>query len=128
MVAAFLKQQILVAIKIIVSIMYPADNLLNKTSLKHLHNSGINSIEILNDNCLYSCNEDTIILYNFATDTRQVLYSGRLNSTKASNKVPDDLGCLKAFTLTTTGNNNNDTTSSCDYLFASNNEFLHLLK
>lgn len=84
-----------------------------KNRIRDLHKDGIVSIETLNENAVFSCNDDTILLYNFNTDTKQLLYSGR------KSKIPDELGCLKSFSIDSKSSENN-------YLFASNNDVLQL--
>lgn len=91
--------------------MNTTDNLFKKQVFKNLHSDGINSIEVLDNISLFTCDDNSINLYNTETNTKQNLY------TTPKNKLQDELSCLKCFSL-----------SSCEnkYLFASNNEFLQL--
>lgn len=85
--------------------------LFHEKRVKNLHKNGITSIELLNDSSVFSCDDDTILLYNLNTDTSQVLYSGK------KSKAPDELGCMRAFSLNSADKN---------YLYTSNNEYLQL--
>jgi len=102
------------------SIIYPRlemseseRSLFKESRLKGVHSgdSGITSLEIINDSCIFSCNDDTILLHNLNTNTKKTLYSGK------KSKVPDELACMKSFSLNSPDKN---------YLYTSNSEYLQL--
>ena len=85
-----------------------------KIEISGLHRDGINFIEGVNENLIFSCGIEEIILYNVLEGSKKILSSNN-----------DELTCLKYFSSKET-NSNEDFTNVSGHLFAGNGQFLQV--
>ncbi len=85
----------------------PEDFIDQKLILSNLNKNSINSFDLLNQNTIFTCSDDDLVLYNTSTATRHVLYEAKADK-------DEEFGCLRCFTA------NDNQNKETDFLFASN--------